>query len=341
MSFNLQVFILYSFPLLVALFILKSYFYSLKPHKNLPPSPPKLPLIGNLHQLRSGAHRILQSMAQTYGPLMLLHFSTVPVIVASSVDAAREIMKTHDIIFSNRPFLNIPDRITYGSKDIAFAQYGEYWREVKSISVLHLLSNKRVQSYQQVREDEVAHMIRKIQGVNEAVVNLSEFLVLLTNNVICRVALGRTYKVKNMLDKIKKLSGRSIGSFIPSLVWVDRFRGLHREADELAKEIDEFYEDVIEEHVNKKEFGVEGQDLIDILLEIQKDNSTGFRLERYMIKAIMVVRFPLLFHSLSLSLHIYIWGQNLGKTTISVKTVRTPLIYWIETIYGLDWRGGV
>ncbi|KAJ0824126.1 putative cytochrome P450 [Helianthus annuus] len=218
-------------------------------------------------------------------------------------------MKTHDIIFSNRPFLNIPDRITYGSKDIAFAQYGEYWREVKSISVLHLLSNKRVQSYQQVREDEVAHIIRKIQGVNDAVVNLSEFLVLLTNNVICRVALGRTYegtKVKNMLDKIKKLSGRSIGSFIPSLVWVDRFRGLHREADELAKEIDEFYEDVIEEHVNKKEFGVEGQDLIDILLEIQKDNSTGFRLERYMIKAIMVVRFPLLFHTLSLSSYIYI-----------------------------------
>ncbi|XP_076881650.1 cytochrome P450 71A2-like [Bidens hawaiensis] len=291
MPFDLQVFLLYSFPLLVGLLLLRSYFYNLKSHKNLPPSPPKLPLIGNLHQLRLGAHRVLQNMAQTYGPLMLLHFSTVSVIVASSVEAAREIMKTHDIVFSNRPFLNIPNRITYGSKDIAFAQYGEYWRKVKSIFVLHLLSNKRVQSYRKVREDEVAQMIKNIQRANESVINLSELLISLANNLICRVALGRTYEgteVENILDGIKKLSERSVGTYIPSLAWVDRLTGLHREADELAKEIDEFYEAAIVEHENKKGFHVESEDFIDILLQIQRTNSTGFCLERNTIKAIMV-----------------------------------------------------
>ncbi|KAJ0790155.1 putative cytochrome P450 [Helianthus annuus] len=294
MSFNLQVFLFYSLPIIFTLLVSKLYFSSKKSHKNLPPSPPRLPLIGNLHQLGSSTHRVLQSMAQTYGPLMLLHFGTIPVIVASSADAAREITKTHDVIFSNRPFINIAHRLFYNSKDIGFAQYGEYWRQVKSIAVLHLLSNKRVQSYQQVREDEVAHLIKKIQESNESVIDLCELLISLTNNVISRVALGRTYEgmgvnYKNIPVRIGAMLGRfSVGSYIPWLAWVDRLTGLHREADQLAKEIDEFYEGVIEEHVNKKVVDVEGQDLVDILLDLQRDNSTGFVIERYTIKGIIM-----------------------------------------------------
>ncbi|MFS7913015.1 putative psoralen synthase [Helianthus anomalus] len=144
---------LFFFPYLsciLALLLLNTFFSSSKSRNNLPPSPPKLQLIGNLHQLGSFPHRALQAMAQSYGPLMMIHLGTVPILVASSVDAAKEIMKTHDLIFSNRPQKNIPNKLFYACKDIAFSKYGEYWRQVKSIAVLHLLSNKRVYSYQHV-----------------------------------------------------------------------------------------------------------------------------------------------------------------------------------------------
>ena len=217
----------------------------------------------------------------------------MPVLVASSVDAARDIMKTHDLIFSNRPKLNISSILCYGSKDIAFAQYGEYWRQVKSIAVLHLLTNKRVLSYRHVREDEMALMIKKIRETHESEVNLSEFLISLTNNLVCRVALGRTYegrKFKSLLERFLELLGCfSVGSYVPSLAWVDRLTGLERRAHEVAKEFDEFFESVIDEHVSKKFVGVEGQDLVDILLEVQRDNSTGFHIEKDVIKAIILV----------------------------------------------------
>ncbi|CAF1918043.1 hypothetical protein Bca4012_051274 [Brassica carinata] len=107
-------------------------------------SPPGLPLIGNMHQLGQYPHQSLHSLSQCYGPLMLLHFGTVPVLVASSADAARDILKTHDRVFASRQHSKIYDKLLYGSRNLASAPYGEYWRQMKSLSVLHLLSNKIV-----------------------------------------------------------------------------------------------------------------------------------------------------------------------------------------------------
>jgi hypothetical protein len=143
------------FPLFLSLFfIIKWYFNNSITTRNSPPSPPRFPLLGNLHQLGLFPHRTLQTFSQKYGPLMLLYFGKVPVLVVSSADAASKVMKTNDLVFSDRPQRKIFDILLYGSKDVASCAYGEYWRQVRSLSVLHLLSNKRVQSYHHVREEE-------------------------------------------------------------------------------------------------------------------------------------------------------------------------------------------
>ncbi|KAI7756705.1 hypothetical protein M8C21_008388 [Ambrosia artemisiifolia] len=295
MSFTLQVLIFSFLPFFLSLLVLKSYVFSSKSKKNLPPSPPKLPLIGNLHQIGLSPHRTLHVMAKTYGPLMLLHFGSVPILVASSADAAREIMKTHDLIFANRVKLKIANIIFYDCQDIAFSQYGESWGKLKSIVVLNLLNNKRVQSYRHVREEEMAFMIEKIHKAEKSLVNLSELVISLTNNVICRVALGRRYDgrdLKNLLQRTLELLGCfSLGSYIPWLSWVDRLTGLEEKAYAIAKEFDELLEFVIDEHLNKKGASGECQDIVDVLVEIQRDDKTDFRLEKDMIKAIILDMF--------------------------------------------------
>ncbi|PWA55732.1 cytochrome P450 [Artemisia annua] len=100
--------------------------------KNLPPSPRKLPIIGNLHQLGSNLHRSFQALSHKHGPIILIHLGSVPLLVVSSPEGAREIMNTHDLIFSSRPKLSIPDKLSYGSKDVGFAPYGEHWSGGKS-----------------------------------------------------------------------------------------------------------------------------------------------------------------------------------------------------------------
>ncbi|PWA82102.1 cytochrome P450 [Artemisia annua] len=153
--------------------------------KNLPPSPRKLPIIGNLHQLGSNLHHhSFKALSHKHGPLILIHLGSSPVLVVSSAEAAREIMKTHDSIFSSRHKLSIPDKLNYGSKNIGFAPYGEHWRQVRRIAEIHLLSNKRVQSFRQIREREMIRMIDMIDKSGGFVVDLTEMLVSLDNRYI-------------------------------------------------------------------------------------------------------------------------------------------------------------
>ena len=56
---------------------------------------------------------------------------------------------------------------------MAFAPYGEYWREVRKIVILEFFSAKRVQSFQAVRDEVVALMLVSI-AVWSGPVNLSD-----------------------------------------------------------------------------------------------------------------------------------------------------------------------
>ncbi|KAL6973146.1 unspecific monooxygenase [Sarracenia purpurea var. burkii] len=100
--------------------------------KNLPPSPPHLLIIGHLHQLGSRPHRSLLSLARRHGPIMLLRLGNKQAVVVSSADAAREIMKTHDLVFSDRPEFKVTRKLLYNLKDVSMEPYGESLSASKS-----------------------------------------------------------------------------------------------------------------------------------------------------------------------------------------------------------------
>jgi len=293
-------------PIFISLlFIIKWYSNNSATQKNLPPSPPRFPLLGNLHQLGVSPHRSLQDLAHKYGPLMLLYFGKVPVLVVSSADAARKVMKTHDLVFCDRPQRKMFDILLYGSKDVATCSYGEYWRQVRSVSVLHLLSNKRVQSYRCVREEETLRMMEYIKECSSELLplNLTELCSAITNDVVCRLALGKRYregrgmKFQEVLSEFEELLGTvCIGDYIPWFDWLGKFNGFYSKAEKVAKQLDEFFEEVIEEHISgdrsNGHVGVENEehsDFVDVLLSLQKTNAMGFPIDRTSIKALILV----------------------------------------------------
>ena len=58
-------------------------------------------------------------------------------IVVSSPEMAKEVMKTHDTIFANRPFLLAAQMLSYDSTNIGFSSYVDYWRQLGKMLKKH------------------------------------------------------------------------------------------------------------------------------------------------------------------------------------------------------------
>nr|XP_029123446.1 cytochrome P450 71A1 isoform X2 [Elaeis guineensis] len=264
-----QLFFVLAIPLSIVFLLLLRNKGSYSTKTCLPPSPPKIPIIGNLHQLGTLPHRSLQAMAHKLGPIMLLQLGQVPALVVSSVDMAREIMKTQDHIFASRPSLKVPRTLLYDGRDVAFAPYGEYWRQARKVSVLHLLSPKMVQSYELIREEEVAFMIEAVSRScsSGTVMNMSEVLNSLAKNIASRTILG---------------------DYFPSLSWLSRLTGLEARVNKVFKKVDEFLDAIIDDHISRSSHDEhKTEDFVDILLSLEKETNRNVSFGRENIKAIV------------------------------------------------------
>ncbi|TVU45109.1 hypothetical protein EJB05_04582, partial [Eragrostis curvula] len=95
---------------------------ALRPRARLPPGPWKLPVIGSMHHLVNVLpHRALMELARVHGPLMMLRLGETPLVVASSKDTARAVLKTHDTNFATRPKLLAGEIVGYDWADILFS----------------------------------------------------------------------------------------------------------------------------------------------------------------------------------------------------------------------------
>ncbi|KAL5735749.1 hypothetical protein ACOSQ2_030537 [Xanthoceras sorbifolium] len=246
---------------------------------NLPPGPWKLPLIGNLHQLvGSLPHRALSDLAKRYGPLMHLQLGELSTIVVSCPELAKDVMRTHDVVFASRP-VNLASKIlSYDSTGIAFAPYGDYWRQLRRICITELLSNKRVQSFRSIREEEVSNLINVIASKAGSPVNLSHEVLSLIYGITSRAAFGNKCKDQELFISVIKEAIVFAGGFQPAdlfpsnklLEWITGIRSI---LQRLREKMDAIFEDIINEHKNGKAkleaCNIE-EDLVDVLLKVQE-----------------------------------------------------------------------
>ncbi|KAJ7949002.1 Cytochrome P450 [Quillaja saponaria] len=290
--------------LFFSLWLLKQYCKKSITQKQ-PPGPIKLPIVGNWYnEAFSLGHRSLRNLSMKYGPLIHLTLGEISVLVVSSSMMAKEVMKTHDLSFVHRPELVM----SFGrkDKDISFSPYGDYWRQMRKICTLELLSAKRVQSFSFIREDEVNKLIESIQyscaASGSLLINLSRKVYFMTSSITTRALFGKECenheRFIELTKKIVQISkGFDLADLFPSVKFIDSVSGMRPALDKIRKEGNKILEIIINEHQEKQikmgakrendEAGVHQEDLVDVLLRLQQSDDLEAPITIENIKALI------------------------------------------------------
>ncbi|CAN1329220.1 Desmethyl-deoxy-podophyllotoxin synthase [Linum perenne] len=265
----------FSFLVLLLTFIL--ILRNRNKNSKLPPGPWKLPIIGNLHQLIGDQpHRRLKDLAAKYGPdIMHIQLGELSHIVVSSQEAA---------------------------KGIAFAPYGEDWRQLRNVCLQELLSPKRVMSFRHIREEVVSDLVRSLNGDGNKVVDLSSLVNKLSSSVTSRASFGTVPELSSeaflmIMDNMSNvLSGFQVSDLYPSLKLLPYLTGFRAKLEKMHEASDLILDEIIDQHrsnrrgVNKDDDS-ETEDLVDVLLSLQESQNCGVHISMEVIKAIVMETF--------------------------------------------------
>ncbi|VAH18850.1 unnamed protein product [Triticum turgidum subsp. durum] len=267
-----------------------------------PPSPWALPVIGHLHHVAGALpHRAMLGLSRRHGPLMLLRLCELRVVVASSADAAREIMKTQDLAFASRPMTPTGKALLGDSPGIVFTPYGDAWRQLRRICTLELFTSRRVRSFRPVREEEVGRLLRSVAVAvapspsPSLAVNLSERISAYVADSSVRAVIGSRFKDRGaflrMLERrIKLAPAQCLPDLFPSSRLAMLVSRMPREMKRERREMRDFIDAIIQEHQENSTAGAgaDDDDFLDVLLRIQREGKLDPPLTTDDIKAVIV-----------------------------------------------------
>ncbi|XP_062010994.1 cytochrome P450 CYP82D47-like [Rosa rugosa] len=245
-----------------------------------------LPLFGGSHP----PHIKFGDMADKYGPLFSVRLGVHRTLVVSSSEVAKECFTALDLRASSRPKMAAVQIIGYNNAMFGFTSSGPYWREIRRIATLDLLSNRRLQILGHIRVFEVqtflnelyktwstANMIKKTEGSCDGdrvvLVELKQMLGDLTLNVILRMIAGKRYCIttdENQKEEARRVQDAfrefsyfigllAVGDALPYLQWLD-LGGHEKGMKKTAKKIDAIIGGWLEEHKRRKSLKAYGGD---------------------------------------------------------------------------------
>ncbi|KAJ0097022.1 hypothetical protein Patl1_27462 [Pistacia atlantica] len=275
---------------------------STKSHR-LPPGPRGFPIFGSLHLLGKFPHKDFHQLSKKYGSIIFLRLGLSPTVVVSSPHAAEQFLKTHDLVFASRPPVEALKYICYGQKNLSFSPYGSYWRTVRKICTLELLSDSRISAFRTMRKQELDLLIEHIKEAAAARddIDLSAKVSSLTAYMTCLMVFGKKYMdeefggggFETVIKETTTLAAKpNLSDCIPHIASLDLQR-LTKRMKAVSKVFDDFLENIIDEHVQCKDEN-RNKDFVDVMLSFLGSEETEHKIERHHIKAILVVSNPII-----------------------------------------------
>ncbi|KAF7141798.1 hypothetical protein RHSIM_Rhsim06G0040100 [Rhododendron simsii] len=249
-------------------------------------SPPEAggawPLIGHL-RLLSGhklTHKVLGALADKYGPKFTIRLGVHRALVVSDSEIAKECFTgSNDKVFSNRPKSIAVEHLSYNYANFGFSPYGPYWREMRKITTLELLSNHRLAMLSHVRESVVKESVKKAYEIwvkkGSCLVEIKRWFEEITLKLTVRIVAGNGKKEvdESYLEAFREffelMGVFTVADAIPFLRRLD-LGGHENEMKKTAKKLDDMLQGWLDEHKRRKagETVEAEKDFMNVMLKI-------------------------------------------------------------------------
>ncbi|KAH7677323.1 flavonoid 3'5'-hydroxylase protein [Dioscorea alata] len=308
----------------------------------LPPGPRGYPLLGALPLIGPAAHVSLANLAKSYGPIMYMKLGSCDVIVASTAAAARPFLTTLDLQFSNRPTtIASAKHVSYNGNDFIFANYTPKYKLFRKLSTLHMLGNKAMAGWADVRRDEVQLMVKSMHETSQLgkLVIVPETLICAMMNIVGRVMLSQRVfdatdpelgSYKELLKKLMTGGGLfNIGDFVPAIAWMD-LQGVQAKLKKGHARMDGMVESMLARHAATAKEREGRPDFIDLVLASELRDEEGEKLSYVNIKGLVMNMFKA---GTDTSTIIVEWAlAEMLKNPIMFKRMQTEM----DTVIGQD-----
>jgi cytochrome P450 len=149
--------------------------------KGLPPGPPTLPIVGNLHQLpEEDVHLKFKEWADQYGELYSVMLGNQRMVVLNSPRVVKDLIDARSNNYSSRPEMYVGQTLISGGYRLVLMQYDEGWRLARKM-IHNLLNIKTAVQYIPYQELELrqmlADMVRKPEAYHDHVRRYSTSLI--------------------------------------------------------------------------------------------------------------------------------------------------------------------
>ncbi|XVE55973.1 hypothetical protein DITRI_Ditri03aG0200300 [Diplodiscus trichospermus] len=273
----------------------KSAFGNRNKKRSVPEAGGSWPVIGHLHLLGgpSPPHIVITDMAKKYGPMFTLKMGVHKALVVNDHETVKECLTKNDKAFATRPTTIAMEFLSYNFAMFAFAPYGAYWRQMRKLTTLELLSNYRLERLAQVRQSEVHTSVQELYQLwkdkkdssDKLLVEMKDWFKKVTLNVILRMIAGKripssgkdaeSEKWIQALKQFFELVGKFvISDALPYLRWMD-IGGHERSLKKVREELDEVVQGWLEDHKRKRSASADklnsDEDFMDLMLSIPFD----------------------------------------------------------------------